>query len=273
MQIPQQDLATYVAWNWKANGGTTTTNDASATSIGSQDSVYQANTTAGFSIVTYTGTQSNDTVGHGVQVNGEATAPSMIIMKRRDSAQHWVIYHEVGMGNTRSMLFNTDAQNSSSTVNFQNTSPTSTVFSLGTDAYANGNGGTYVAYCFADVEGYSKFGSYIGNGINDGTFIYTGFRPAFILVKSTSSGRNWPMYDSVRDVYNPAGSYLAANLIDVEFDSASSYAPYDFVSNGFKLVRGPTDVSGTVNSDVNEDGQSYIYMAFAEAPFKYANAR
>ena len=113
---------------------------------------------------------------------------------------------------------------------------------------------------------------YIGNGKNDGNFIFTGFRPAFILVKSLSSSRNWAMYDSVRDVDNPTGSYVAANLSDQEFTSATTYAPYDFVSNGFKLVRGNDDVSSTVTSDVNANGQTYIYMTFAEAPFKYANA-
>ena len=250
----------YVVWAWKA-GGTTTTNDASATGIGSQDSVYQANTTAGFSIVTYTGTGSNDTFAHGVQVNGVATAPNWIIHKRRDSAQHWVHYH-VGIGNTRSVLFNTDAQNSASAVNFNNTSPTSTVFSLGTDAYANASGGTYVAYCFAEVEGYSKFGSYTGNGNADGTFVYTGFRPAWVLIKKfNASGTDWMLVDSTRDTINPVDNTLFPSGNTQELDGDDK----DFVSNGFK--------HRSTGSSENASGDTYIYMAFAEAPFKYANAR
>ncbi len=250
---------TMVAWNWKANGGTTTTNDASATSIGSQDSVYQANTTAGFSIVTYTGTQSNDTFAHGVQVNGVATAPNWIIHKRRDSDQHWVHYH-VGIGNTRSVLFNTDAQNSASAVNFNNTSPTSTVFSLGTDAYANASGGTYVAYCFAEVEGYSKFGNYTGNGSTDGTFVHLGFRPAFIMLKCRDDASSWNILDNKRDPDNTVNEYVLPS----SSDAAGSLVQADFLSNGIKFRTTNAERNGT---------RVILYMAFAEAPFKYANAR
>ena len=252
---------TYVGWNWKANGGTTTTNDASATSVGSQDSVYQANTTAGFSIVTYTGTGSNDTFAHGLGV-----APNWIIHKRRDSAQHWVHYH-VGIGNTRSVLFNTDAQNSASAVNFNNTSPTSTVFSLGTDAYANASGGTYVAYCFHSVEGYSKFGSFSGNDNADGPFVYTGFRPAFFILRDIANVGSWVIYDSVRDTINPAYKKLDARSTGAE-STNSGLGRIDFLSNGFKIR------DNNSNSHMNQATSSvFIYMAFAEAPFKYANAR
>ena len=249
---------TFVAWNWKANGGTTTTNDASATGIGSQDSVYQANTTSGFSIVTYTGTGSNDTFAHGLGV-----APKWIIHKKRNGAQHWVHYH-VGIGNTRSVLFNTDAQNSASAVNFNNTSPTSTVFSLGTDAYANASGDTYIAYCFAEIEGFSRFGKYTGNSSTDGTFVYTGFRPAWIMFKRTdASGNGWGMKDTVRDSTNPNNGYLFAESSGAEGTATS--LDIDFLSNGYKF-------RGT-SSDGNASGGTYIYMAFAENPFKYANAR
>jgi hypothetical protein len=251
---------TFVAWNWKANGGTTTTNDASATSIGSQDSVYQANTTAGFSIVTYTGTGSNDTFAHGVQVNGVATAPKFIIFKRTDSAQQWVIYHEVGTGNTRSMLFNTDAPNSASVVNFNNTSPTSTVFSLGTDAYANGSGGTYVAYCFAEVEGYSKIGKFIGGGGTDGTFIFTGFQPQYLLFTNHTSGYNWVVKDGVTSPINVRNHHLVPDLPQVE----GTFPVADFVSNGFKM-RHP-------DRYFNGSGETYQFLAIGGNPFKYGNA-
>jgi hypothetical protein len=251
---------TFVAWNWKANGGTTTTNDASATSIGSQDSVYQANTTAGFSIVTYTGTGSNDTFAHGVQVNGVATAPKFIIFKRTDSAQQWVIYHEVGTGNTRSMLFNTDAPNSASAVNFNNTSPTSTVFSLGTDAYANGSGGTYVAYCFAEVEGYSKIGKFIGGGGTDGTFIFTGFQPQYLLFTNHTSGYNWVVKDGVTSPINVRNHHLVPDLPQVE----GTFPVADFVSNGFKM-RHP-------DRYFNGSGETYQFLAIGGNPFKYGNA-
>ena len=248
---------TYVAWNWKANGGTTTTNDASSTGVGSQDSVYQANTTSGFSIVLYTGTGSNNTFAHGLGV-----APKWIIHKKRNGAQHWVHYH-VGIGNTRSVLFNTDAQNSASAVNFNNTSPTSTVFSLGTDAYANASGDTYVAYCFAEVEGFSRFGTYTGNSNADGPFIYTGFRPAWIMVKLTSgSGENWHMFDNKRATQNVIKARLIADGSSAENSNDSIL---DFTSNGFKFREN--------NAGWNGNGNTYIYMAFAEAPFKYANAR
>ena len=250
---------TFVAWNWKANGGTTTTNDASSTGVGSQDSVYQANTTSGFSIVLYTGTGSNDTFAHGLGV-----APKWIIHKKRNGAQHWVHYH-VGIGNTRSVLFNTDAQNSASAVNFNNTSPTSTVFSLGTDAYANASGDTYVAYCFAEIEGYSKFGSYTGNATStpaDGTFVYTSFKPLWLMVKRTDLTGQWRIYDTKRSPINYMDELLSADASDAEAEGSTSRV--DFLSNGFKF-RG--SASGT-----NKDGGTYIYMAFGSS-FKYANAR
>jgi len=255
-----EDGTTMVIWNWKANGGTTTTNDASATSIGSQDSVYQANTTAGFSIVTYTGTGANDTFAHGLGV-----APRYIIFKKRASGtQNWVVYHE-DVGNNRQLFLNlTNAQTGTNSVYFNNTSPTTTVFTLGSDDYANADGGTYVAYCFADVEGYSKFGSYTGNGSTDGTFVYTGFRPAWVMFKKTSATDDWVIIDSTRDVDNVASQTLYANGNFAE-DSNVTNRSVDFLSNGFKLRS-----SGTY---INLSSGTFIYMAFAEAPFKYANAR
>ena len=246
---------TYVAWLWKANGGTTSSN-----TDGSITSTVQANTDAGFSIVSYTGTGANATVGHGLGV-----APKMIIMKRRDADVNWVVYHEE-IGNDREILLNsTGAQTGSNSVYFNNTSPTSTVFSLGSDNYANASSGTYVAYCFAEIEGYSKFGSYIGNANADGPFVYLGFRPAFIMTKNYSSaGGSWGMYDNTRNSSNDAGTLmLRANGSDLDYYHAT-YTPIDFLSNGFKI----RNTGGEDNA-----AQSFIYMAFAEAPFKYANAR
>ena len=245
---------TYVAWLWKANGGTTSSN-----TDGSITSTVQANTDAGFSIVSYTGTGANATVGHGLGV-----APKMIIMKRRDADVNWVVYHEE-IGNDREILLNTTgAQTGSNSVYFNNTSPTSTVFSLGSDNYANASSGTYVAYCFAEIEGYSKFGSYTGNGNVDGAFVYTGFRPALVMFKKTSATDDWVIIDSTRDVDNVASQVLYANLNATE-DSNVTNRSVDFLSNGIKIRS-----SGTY---INLSGGTFIYMAFAENPFKYANAR
>ena len=171
----------------------------------------------------------------------------------------------MGIGNTRSVLFNTDAQNSASAVNFNNTSPTSTVFSLGTDAYANASGDTYVAYCFAEIEGYSKFGSYTGNATStpaDGTFVYTSFKPLWLMVKRTDLTGQWRIYDTKRSPINYMDELLSADASDAEAEGSTSRV--DFLSNGFKF-RG--SASGT-----NKDGGTYIYMAFGSS-FKYANAR
>ena len=243
---------TNVAWNWKANGGTTSSN-----TDGSITSTVQANTTAGFSIVTYTGTGANATVGHGVQVNNVATAPRMIIMKRRDSDQNWVVYHEE-IGNDRELLLNVGNQqtNSSSTF-FQNTSPTTSVFSLGSDNYANASSGTYVAYCFADVEGYSKIGKYNPNNTTDSAFVHTGFKPAMVILKGAEiNNQEWCILDNKRPSYNPVYNL---NPNEPAIETTSNHV--DFVSNGFKIRA--TGGVGYLTS-------TYIYIAFAEVPFKYA---
>ena len=244
----------YVVWAWKGNGtGTATSNTA-----GSINSTVSVNEAAGFSIVSYTGTGANATVGHGIGI-----APKWILMKRRDSAQNWVVYH-TEVGNKRQTFLNlTNAQTGENSVYFNNTSPTSTVFSLGSDNYANASSGTYVAYCFAEIEGYSKFGSYTGNSSTDGTFVYTGFRPALVIVKaSVGSTGNWVMLDTTRDTGNMATAFLSADDIASEVTLTPTL---DILSNGFKLRRN--------SAGMNQTGVTYIYMAFAEAPFKYANAR
>jgi len=240
---------TYVAWNWKANGSGSTNTSGSITSTVS------ANTTSGFSIVTYTGTGANATVGHGLGV-----APSMIIIKNRSSALNWICYH-VSLGNGNAIYLNLQNAAGSDTA-WNNTSPTSTVFSLGSAATnANGSGNALVAYCFADVAGYSKAFSYTGNGATDGPFVYLGFRPAYLLIKGGTVTGAWWLIDCKRSTYNLVDKLLYANLSNAE----DTYGTVDLLSNGFKIRQS--------NTDDNASGYTYIGMAFAEFPFKYSLAR
>jgi hypothetical protein len=245
---------TYVAWNWKAHGaGVTNT-------AGSITSTVSANTTAGFSVVTYTGTGAAATVGHGLGV-----APSMMIVKWRTggSTQSWAVYH-ASLGATKYLALNTTAAEASATSVWNDTAPTSSVLSVLNDNWTNASTWTYVAYCFAPVAGYSAFGSYTGNGSADGPFVFTGFRPAFVLVKqSSASGEPWNIYDDQRLGFNPASKGLYANSSDAENDASGRYK--DLLSNGFK-IRG-------TSGEQNASGATYIYMAFAENPFSVALAR
>jgi len=238
-----------VFWNWKANGGTTSSN-----SDGSITSTVQANTTAGFSIVTYNGTGATATVGHGL-----GSVPKMLIFKNRDNDQNWRTYH-VALGETKAVVL--DGNGASQTYDFFNdTAPTSSVFSLSSHEDANRNGDKIVAYCFADIEGYSKFGSYTGNGNADGPFVHTGFRPAFLMIKNTTSSADWVILDTKRNTYNPVQN----NLYPSSTATEGTGNLIDYVSNGFKCR--------FTYSTSNNDAKVYIYMAFAENPFKYANAR
>jgi hypothetical protein len=234
-----------VAWQWKANGGTTTTNDASATGVGDIDSVYQANTTAGFSIVTYTHTGNDDRVAHGL-----GATPKVVIIKERGGAGSWYYVTTQVDGSLEYLLL--ESQNAIASLGYS--VHTSTTFpSLQFD-----NTDTAVAYCFTEIQGYSKFGSYTGNGDADGPFIYTGFKPAWFLVKSTSqSNQQWYVFDNKRDTINPVTRQLQPNLTDAENNVTNS--PLDFLSNGIKI----RNTSGHDNT--NNGG--YIYMAFAEHPF------
>jgi len=257
---------TYVSWNWKANGGTTTTNDASATSVGDIDSVYQANTTAGFSIVTWTGIadDTNNTIAHGLGVT-----PAMHMTKSRstNSAGHWMVWHQA-VSDTRDNLF-LNLTNATNAQGFGGSTPTnnSTVFETSQTTYTNVSGDDYVSYVFSEVEGYSKFGSYTGNGSTDGPFVYLGFRPAFLMYKRTDSTGNWLIDDNKTQTFNPDSNYLVADSSDAEGDTTTNTAGhvFDMLSNGFKMRN--------TNSARNASGGTFIYMAFAEAPFKYANAR
>jgi len=240
---------TYASWNFKAGGTASSNTDGSITSSVS------ANQDAGFSIVSYTGTGSNATVGHGL-----GTTPAWVLVKERGaSGESWNNFHQsLGAGITI-MLNLTNAQQSSSTM-WNNTAPTSSVFSVGADAGSNGSSKTYIAYCFAEKKGYSKFGSYTGNGNSNGTFVYTGFKPAWVMCKISSNGDSWVVYDNKRDTFNVTEQILRPNTSGTE--GTESGAKMDLLSNGFKL-RG----SGGGLGQTNTSGETYIYMAFAENPF------
>jgi len=235
---------TYVAWNWL--GANTTASNTSGTIT----STVSANTTSGFSIATGTfAAVSSQTVGHGLGVT-----PSMYIMKIRNTTENWVVYHK-SLGATQAILLNSTNGASSNIGYFNNTSPTSSVVSFG--SYFNSTN-TFVVYSFAEIKGFSKFGSYTGNGSADGTFVYTGFKPAFLMVKRTdASGDNWFLYDNKRPSYNLTVNRLYPNLSNSE-DSNADYG-YDLLSNGFKVR--------TSNTGWNASGGTYIYAAFASNPF------
>ncbi len=246
---------TYVSWNWKANGSGSTNTSGSITSTVS------ANTTSGFSVVTYTGVGGTSTVGHGLGV-----APAMIIIKERSpNTDNWNVYHQ-SLGNQYWLQLNTaSAQQGPSSDMWNNTSPTSTVMTVrnpGSGGYSNRSGANYVAYCFAEVAGFSKIGSWVGNGSTDGPFVYCGFRPAFLLVKNTATGTQyWDLYDNKRNTYNPENLRLFPNATDGD----NSSTQYDFLSNGFKVRS--SDFSS------NESGKTFIFIAFAEVPLKFSLAR
>jgi len=247
---------TYVAWNWKANGsGSANTDGDMAETV-----TVSANTDAGFSIVTYTGDGSAGTVGHGL-----SKAPDMVIVKSRSAAGHWYVYHS---GNTSApetdrLLLSTVNITDDDAAYWNDTAPTSSVFTVGTNSDVNTDDNTYVAYCFHSVDGFSKFGSYTGNNDDDGTFVYTGFRPKLVILKTNVTGTDsWMMYDTEREPYNLADTALFADTSGAESTSAAK--AIDILSNGFKM-RG---ADGAVN-----DAHTYVYMAWAETPFKYSNAR
>jgi hypothetical protein len=242
----------FVAWNWLANGGTTSSN-----TDGSITSTVQANTTAGFSIVTYTGVvASSGTFGHGLGKQCD-----MVIIKNRTNPNSWVVQHKDLSGSTYVLnLDGTGAQNNDGS--FGITGRSSTTISVGSGNGVNGNGYNYVAYCFADIEGYSKFGKYTGNGSTDGTFVYTGFRPAWVLYKKSSAAENWHILDNKRDTLNPNSFGIDPNTASAEANDAN--LQMDFLSNGFKLR--------TSHGTANQSGQTYIYMAFAENPFVSSGA-
>lgn len=241
---------TFVAWCWKANGGTTSTNTS-----GTISSTVQANTNSGFSIVTYTGSGSAATIGHGL-----GKAPEWIIVKNRDQADDWAVYH-IFNGNTHYALLNSGAGKVDNTY-WNDTTPTTSVFSVGTDHKVNASTEKYVAYCWAGVEGFSSFGGWT-NATNNvkGPFVYCGFRPKYVMIKMMVTGDGWGILDSVRNTYNPRNTLLSANTTSA--DSTSAYYDVDFLSTGFQVT--------TSNAQHNNTGYDpYIYMAFADVPAKFS---
>jgi len=238
---------TFVAWQWKANGGTTASN-----TDGTITSTVQANTDAGFNIVTYTGTGSNATVGHGL-----GGTPDFITTKSRNvDARGWTTWTNALAGNQALDLNGTDATYTSTT-SWNSTVPNSSVISLGTRLGTNENNTTYVAYCFKNIQGYSKIGKYIGNGNANGTFVHTGFKPAWVMLKRTDGADDWGIHDAKRSPFNTTIAHLSPNKQDAEGDYTST--SFDFLSNGFKCR--------SSNAFLNGSGSSYIYIAFAEHPF------
>ena len=243
-----ENNSTYVAWNWLGGGS------ASSNSNGSITSSVSANTTAGFSIVSYTGTGNNATVGHGLGSN-----VNMVIIKDRDVSRDWILGHTT-LGFNKYLLLNSTAASTTASNRFQDTAPSSSVFTIGTHGYTNNSGSDYIAYCFAEKKGYSKFGSYAGNGNANGTFVYTGFKPAFVIVKVYAGGTGeWQMYDKKRVGYNDENYRLKPSASSEE----ATDEPIDILSNGFKL----RNTGGSFNAS----GDDYIYMAFAESPFVNSN--
>ena len=239
----------YAAWQWKANGGSVTTVGESGSNPGF---TRQTNTDAGFSIIAYTGTGSNGTIAHGLP-----STPEMIIFKRRNADQVWATWHQ-GIGDDYKLVLNsTDAKDADGAF-MNSTLPTSSNITVGgASVNTNADGGTYICYAFSPIQGYSKFGSYVGNGNSNGAFAYTGFKPAFVMIKRTDSTGGWTIYDTKRG-YNGNNYELFPHSAEAEY-TGTSYFEADILSNGFKLR--------LTDGQINAAGGTYIYMAFAENPF------
>jgi hypothetical protein len=245
--------ATYVGLNWKANG------QGSSNTDGSINTTYtSASTTSGFSICKWTGSGANATIGHGLGV-----VPKMIMVKNLATTDSWNVYHE-SIGNNKRVFLDTSGAESTTSDAWNTTSPTTSVFSVGTNTGTNKSGDALIAYCFAEKKGFSKFGSYVGNGNVDGVFIYTGFKPKFLMTKYSSGGGTggWLIYNGGLNTVNKDQFFhTEANTSAAWVDNTDRV---DFLSNGFKF-------RDSTNGDSNTNGGTYIYMAFAEAPLVGSN--
>ena len=252
------NTSTFVSWAWKANGTGSSNTDGTINTAATS-----ANTTAGFSIVSYTSNgSSSQTVGHGL-----GAVPQCIFSKNRDSTSssynYWTVYHHSN-ASANDKKFKLNTNDAASTTNeWGDTDPTSSVYSLHSsgDGTTNVSTNKIISYVWTGIQGYSKFGKYVGNGSADGTYVYTGFRPAFVLFKGINSNREWILADNKRDPINEVDAVLYGNTTDLEGDSDM----VDFLSNGFKCIHasGP----GTINTS----GETYVYMAIAENPFVNSN--
>ena len=244
---------TFVGWCWKANGGTTASN-----SDGDITSTVQANTKAGFSIVTYTGNGSSaQSIGHGLS----SGAPEFIIVKNRSQADAWAVYH-VGTGNAAHLILDTSAAQTTSSAYWGSFTPTTTLFKVGSDHKLNASSENYVAYLWHGVDGYSRFGTYEGNANADGPFIYTGFRPRMLFVKDADRGENWVTFDSARNTFNSVDKGVFWNASSAESTGSGSGFDVDILSNGFKMRCTHDNLNGS---------STYIYGAWGDIPFKYNN--
>ena len=244
------NTATYVAWQWKANGGTTTSFNESGNNPGG---TIQTNTTAGFSIITTTGTGATGTIAHGL-----GAVPHWWISKQRSNAENWAVYHvsNTSAPETEILTLNTTDATADNANAYNDTAPTSTNLTVHTKNEVNTDGRTYVHYVFAPIQGYSKFGSYTGNGNADGPFVYTGFKPAWLIIKRTSSSGDWLLWDNKRDTSNVTDAVLKPNSNAAE---NTGYWYIDFLSNGFKIR--------ATDAEINQSDGTLIYMAFSEHPF------
>jgi len=218
---------------------------------GATQTVVSPNDTAGFSIIRFTGTGGDTTIGHGL-----SSAPKMVILKNRIDVLEWAVYH-TSLGSGKRLLLNTSDAQSTSTSFWNSTNPSSTIISLGASGNSNGSSDSMIAYAFADIEGYCKFGSYTGNGATNGSFVYTGFRPAWVMRKCATHGEQWMIQDTTRTPYNQNDTYLYPSQSNTE--ATSSQLGFDIMSNGFKMRHG--------DGATNGDGRTYIYAAFADNPF------
>jgi hypothetical protein len=240
----------FICWQWKANGGTTTAFSESGSNPGG---TRQTNTDAGFSIISYTGTGSNGTIAHGLP-----STPEFIIFKRRDNGNFWCVWHQAIGDDNKLALHLSDGLDADGAF-MNSTLPTSTNITVGgASVNTNADNGTYICYAFSPIQGYSKFGKYVGNGSQDGPFVYTGFKPAFVIMKRSSGAGAWHLFDNKRSGYNYANDVLQADATAAEL-SGQTYQFVDFLSNGFKNRR--------ATHGPNVSGETYIYMAWAENPF------
>jgi hypothetical protein len=237
---------TYVLWGWNTGAS------ASSNTVGTENSTVSANTTAGFSIMTYAGTTAVDTYGHGL-----SQKPDMIIIKRRTLTGNWVVYHK-SIGATKHLHLNTTDAEDTYQFMFNNTEPTNSLITLSDDGEVNKSGSNYVAYVFHSVKGYSKFSSYKGSGSSNGCYIDLGFRASFIMIKKSSGTENWSIYDTKRNV-NGTANTLPLNSDNADGESGNTGKNLDILSNGVKIR--------TSNGELNASGTTYIFMAFAENPF------
>jgi len=250
------DTEAYVAWQWKANGGSTTNVDGTGTAADTTKAgTYQANTTAGFSIITFS-TGVDDLGDHRIQ-HGLGAVPHFIITKERDGTYGWYTYHHKGTDDNEYIMLNVkDATSTAAARNvFDGSDFTSTYFEMGNNNIVN-DSKTYVAYCWTEIQGYSKFGSYTGNANDDGPFVYTGFKPAWLMFKNSDASERWFISDNKRDTFNSVEKHMRAEYEGSEYSTTTSI---DYLSNGFKIREDDNHMNG--------DGENIIYAAFAEQPF------